>query len=68
VLLGGHAAGLVDGRSAGSEPGRELNPSVVAVLAERGLGCEEFPKPRTDEAAREADIVVTTGRGDTCPA
>jgi arsenate reductase (thioredoxin) len=68
VLLDHYARGRVDVRSAGSEPARELNPSVVAVLTERGLNpSQEFPKPLTDEAAREADVVVTMGCGDTCP-
>jgi arsenate reductase (thioredoxin) len=68
VLLDHHAAGRVEVRSAGSEPGNELNPSVVAVLTERGLDpSREFPKPLTDEAARDVDVVVTMGCGDTCP-
>jgi arsenate reductase len=68
VLLERYAKGQVDVRSAGSEPGHELNPSVVAVLVERGLDISrEFPQPLTDETAREADVVVTMGCGDTCP-
>jgi protein-tyrosine-phosphatase len=68
VLLDHYAEGRVDVRSAGSEPGNELNPSVVAVLRERGLEtAREFPKPLTDEMARAADVVVTMGCGDTCP-
>ena len=68
VLLDHYAAGRVDVRSAGSEPGDQLNPVVVAVLRERGLDVErEFPKPLTDDLAREADVVVTMGCGDTCP-
>ena len=68
VLLDHYAQGRVDVRSAGSEPGDQLNPSVVTVLAERGLDpTKEFPKPLTDETAREADVIVTMGCGDTCP-
>ncbi len=68
VLLDHHAAGRVDVRSAGSEPGSELNPSVVAVLAERGLDpSREHPKALTDVDARAADVVVTMGCGDACP-
>lgn len=68
VLLDHHAKGQVEVRSAGSEPGNSLNPSVVAVLAERGLDpSREFPKPLTEADAREADVVVTMGCGDTCP-
>jgi arsenate reductase len=68
VLLDHYAAGRVDVRSAGSEPGDELNPAVVAVLTERGLDTtREFPKALTDSDARAADVVVTMGCGDTCP-
>jgi len=68
VLLDHYAEGRVDVRSAGSEPGNQLNPSVVALLRERGLDPDrEFPKPLTDALAREADVVVTMGCGDTCP-
>ena len=55
-------------RSAGSEPGQQLNPSVTALLVERGLDPgKEFPKPLTDELAQEADVIITMGCGDTCP-
>jgi arsenate reductase len=68
VLLEHHAAGAVDVRSAGSEPASLLNPSVVAVLAERGLDASgEVPKALADDDARAADVVVTMGCGDTCP-
>jgi arsenate reductase len=68
VLLDHYAQGLVDVRSAGSEPATQLNPSVLAVLRERGLDpTREFPKPLTDETARAADVIVTMGCGDTCP-
>jgi arsenate reductase len=68
VLLDHYAQGRIDVRSAGSEPGNQLNPSVVALLEERGLDpSKEFPKPLTDELAKEADVIVTMGCGDTCP-
>jgi protein-tyrosine-phosphatase len=68
VLLDHHAGGQVEVRSAGSEPADQLNPAVVAVLRERGLdSSREFPKPLSDDAAREADVIVTMGCGDTCP-
>ena len=68
VLLDRYAEGRVDVRSAGSEPGDQLNPSVVAILAERGLDTtHEFPKALTGADAKEADVVVTMGCGDTCP-
>jgi arsenate reductase len=68
VLLEHYAQGRVEVSSAGSEPGNQLNPSVVTVLKERGLDpSREFPKPLTDDAAQAADVVVTMGCGDTCP-
>lgn len=68
VLLDFYAEGRVRVESAGSEPGNELNPSVVAILKERGLdAAQEFPKPLTDSTAKMADVIVTMGCGDTCP-
>lgn len=68
VLLDHYARGRVDVLSAGSEPADQLNPSIVAVLRERGLDPgRELPKPLTDEAARAADVIVTMGCGDSCP-
>jgi protein-tyrosine-phosphatase len=68
VLLEHYAKGRVEVRSAGSEPTARLNPSVVAVLVERGLDpTKEFPKRLTDDDAKDADVVVTMGCGDSCP-
>lgn len=68
VLTEHHGAGRVRVRSAGSAPGSQVNPSVAAVLRERGLDPDQqFPKPLTDEAARSADVIVTMGCGDACP-
>ncbi len=55
-------------RSAGSAPANEINPAVVAAMAELGLDVsKEFPKPLTDDAVEAADVVVTMGCGDACP-
>ncbi|MGO9343322.1 MAG: arsenate reductase ArsC [Acidimicrobiales bacterium] len=68
VLLDHHAQGRIDVRSAGSDPASELNPSVVAVLRERGLDpSREFPKQLEFGTARAADVIVTMGCGDECP-
>lgn len=68
VLLDHYAHGRIEVLSGGSAPGDTLNPSVVAVLAERGLDASrEYPKPVSDEAARAADVIVTMGCGDACP-
>jgi protein-tyrosine-phosphatase len=54
--------------SGGSEPGAEVNPAAIAVMAEVGIDiAKEFPKPWTDEIVQAADVVVTMGCGDTCP-
>lgn len=54
--------------SGGSEPGREINPSAVEVMAEVGIDITgEFPKPWTDEIVQAADVVVAMGCGDACP-
>ena len=67
ALLDHHAAGRVLVRSAGSEPGTEINPAVVAVMEEIGLDLsKEFPKP-LDEVVRAPDVVITMGCGDACP-
>lgn len=68
VLTEHHAAGTVDVRSAGSEPGDALNPMVVQVLHEMGMSTDgETPKLLTDDGVHEADVVVTMGCGETCP-
>ena len=68
VLLDHYAHGRVEVRSAGSEPGDQINPAVAQILTERGLDpTKEFPKPITDEVARAADVIVTMGCGDACP-
>jgi arsenate reductase len=68
VLLDHYAEGRVDVRSAGSDPADALNPSVVALLEERGLDPrKDFPKSLTGALAREVDVIVTMGCGDSCP-
>jgi arsenate reductase len=69
VLTEHHAAGGAVVRSAGSEPGDSLNPAVVEVLHERGLSTEgETPTLLTYEGVVEADVVITMGCGEACPA
>ncbi len=68
VLLDHYAGDRIQVESAGSEPASQLNPSVVAILEERGLDpSQDFPKPLIDHMAQEADVIVTMGCGDTCP-
>ena len=55
-------------RSAGSDPADRVDPAVVQAMAELGADLRaETPKALTDEAVREADVVVTMGCGDACP-
>src|SRR4051794_27444353 len=68
ALLDHYAHGRVTVRSAGSAPADQLNPDVVAAMAELGIDLsKEFPKPLTDEAVQAADVVITMGCGDACP-
>ena len=68
ALLEHHAAGRLRVRSAGSTPAGEVNPSVVAVMAELGIDISaERPKGLLDEVVRNADVVITMGCGDACP-
>jgi arsenate reductase len=54
--------------SGGSEPTDQINPAVVAAMADVGIDItNEFPKPWTDEIVRASDVVVTMGCGDACP-
>jgi arsenate reductase len=68
ALLHRHAAGRVAVRSAGSTPASEVNPAVVAVMAELGIDVSrEFPQRLTTDAVEAADVVITMGCGDACP-
>lgn len=68
ALLDHEAQGRVQVTSAGSQPAAELNPAVVAAMAEIGLGLSrEFPQPLTGEQVQSADVVITMGCGDVCP-
>jgi protein-tyrosine-phosphatase len=68
ALLDHQAAGRVRVTSAGSQPAYQLNPAVVAAMAEVGLDISrEFPKPLTTDKVQAADVVITMGCGDACP-
>ena len=68
VLTEHHAAGAVDVRSAGSEPGRGVHPAVAQVLAERGLSTADHTPTMLDrDLVDAADVVITMGCGETCP-
>jgi len=68
AILSKRAGERVTVHSAGSAPGEELNPAVVAALAEWDIDISaEKPKKLTDDMARGADVIVTMGCGDACP-
>ncbi len=69
VLARHYAGGAVDVRSAGSEPGTEVNPGVARVLAEVGLPVTDHTPTKLDyDLVDAADVVVTLGCGEACPA
>lgn len=63
-----HGAGLIDVRSAGSEPADQVNPVAVEAMAELGIDIfARTPKLLSDRSVRESDVVITMGCGDACP-
>lgn len=64
-----HLAGdLIESRSAGSAPGRSINPVAVEVMREEGIDLtNQRPKLLTVDAVQKSDVVITMGCGDACP-
>jgi arsenate reductase len=64
-----HLAGdTVEARSAGSDPGEQINPVAAAAMAEVGIDITaEAPKRLEIAAVDISDVVITMGCGDTCP-
>jgi arsenate reductase len=64
-----HLAGdSVEVRSAGSDPGQQINPSAVAVMAEVGIDITgRRPRKLDWQTAESSDVIVTMGCGDACP-
>jgi arsenate reductase len=55
--------------SAGLTPATEVNPLVVQALAELGIDISaKRPAPLDGEQAASAELIVTMGCGDACPA
>ncbi|MFD5278327.1 low molecular weight phosphatase family protein [Pseudarthrobacter sp. NPDC058362] len=56
------AGGSVDVYSAGTKPGKDLNPLAVESLAELGIDLSgEYPKPVTGAVEDTVDVVVVLG-------
>ena len=63
------ADGAAHAESAGSAPAETVNPAVVEAMAEVGIDVSgAVPRLLTDDLAAQADVVVTMGCGDVCPA
>lgn len=68
ALLASEATGRVRVTSAGSEPASQINPAVVAAMAEIGIDISrEIPKPLGEGQAEAADTIISMGCGDACP-
>jgi arsenate reductase (thioredoxin) len=54
--------------SAGTKPASQVHSSVIEVMREVGIELAgAVPQKLTEEVARQADVLVTMGCGDTCP-
>ncbi len=63
-----HGQGMIDVRSAGSEPAEQVNPTAVEAMAELGVDItSRRPKLLSNDAVQESDVVITMGCGDACP-
>jgi arsenate reductase len=64
-----HLAGdTVEVRSAGSEPADRINPVAVEAMREVGIDITGGRPNKLDYGtARDSDVIVTMGCGDTCP-
>jgi arsenate reductase (thioredoxin) len=68
ALFEGASNGRHTAESAGTTPGEQVHPQVVAALREVGVDVSDrVPQRLTDELAERADVVVTMGCGDACP-
>ena len=63
------AGDRVEVRSAGSTPADRINPAVLDIMAERGIDLTgAHPAGLSIDRVSAADVVVTMGCGDACPA
>jgi protein-tyrosine-phosphatase len=54
--------------SAGTAPGEQLNPAVVAAMSEKGIDItDQSPQMLTEAMGLSSDVIITMGCGDTCP-
>lgn len=55
-------------RSAGSAPASAVHPEVIEAMAEIGFDLGGMTPRQLDDADARAEVVVTMGCGDACPA
>lgn len=68
ALLSRLAGEAIEVRSAGTEPANQINPVVVAAMAELGVDITAAtPKVLTTDSVQTSDVVITMGCGDACP-
>jgi len=54
--------------SAGTEPGQQVHPEVLATMQEIGIDLSHAkPQKLTEELAKDAQLLITMGCGDKCP-
>jgi arsenate reductase (thioredoxin) len=54
--------------SAGTEPGQQVHPEVLAMMQEIGIDLSHAkPQKLTEELAKDAQLLITMGCGDKCP-
>jgi arsenate reductase len=62
------AGGRVEVRSAGSEPGDQINPVAVEAMREVGIDITANTPRKLDwDTAQSSDVLITMGCGDACP-
>jgi protein-tyrosine-phosphatase len=69
-FLSHYAGDRIEVRSAGTAPADDINPAVVAAMAEVGIDLRALgarPKRLEDAAVEASDVVITMGCGDECP-
>ncbi|OBK53577.1 heat-shock protein HtpX [Mycobacterium sp. 1081908.1] len=68
ALLSRAAGDRVEVRSAGTRPADQINPVVVAAMAELGVDLTAAtPTVLTRDSVQTSDVVITMGCGDACP-
>ena len=67
-LLRPLAGDRIEVRSAGTQPGTQINPAAAQAMAEIGIDITAAtPKVLSNSAVQTSDVVITMGCGDTCP-